>query len=112
MPLYLIEWKSLDPKVSTSLFASGVLDFVKPPANADPELEEIALPTAGVTVRSSVHVIGEPRGFVLLDCSPADIHQIALAIPPGVLELQVMGVIDDPAAKKVMGSRSSEYKLK
>jgi hypothetical protein len=120
MALFMIVWKSLDPKVTTSLFASGVLSFIqesqqsteaKPEVDAGQLLNEIVLPE-NVKLVASVHVVGQPQGFVLLQAKPEEIHQLVLAVPPDLLEFTILPVIADPEAKAAMKTRNSAYKLK
>lgn len=120
MALYMIEWKSLDPRVTTSLFSAGVLSFAggagaPPRAGEDPAAIKKQYPIVipqDIKLQSSVHVVGQPQGFILVQSPPEQIHQMVLAIPPGLVELTIHNVIEDPAARAAMSTRSSEYKLR
>ncbi len=93
--LFMIEWRSLDPKASSSAFMSGT--FPLPPK---------------VKVLASVHVIDRPEGYMLVDCSAEDLYAVVLGLPPNVLELTTNAVVDDAAAKKGLETRHSGYKMK
>lgn len=104
MSLYMIEWTSLDTKVTTSAFASGVMDCIKTMCGAEdaPKMKVV----------SSVHVVGEPKGYLLVDADAADIQQLIVALPPQTVQTEIYSVIDDAAAKNALAHRHSEYKLK
>ena len=95
MPLFMIEWTSTDVKATTSMFSSGLFP----------------LPLS-LKLVSSVHVVGQPKGFALLDGSADDIYALVLSLPPGVLQIEVSAVIDDIGAKKGLEHRNSAYKIK
>ncbi len=91
----MIEWTSTDVKATTSMFSSGV--FPLPPS---------------LKLVSSVHVVGQPKGFATIDGSADDIYALILSLPPNVLDLNVLPVIDDIGAKKGLEHRNSAYKMK
>jgi len=95
MSLFMVEWRSLDVKASSTLFVGGV--FPLPPT---------------IKLISSVHALDKPRGWTILDGSPEDIYAAILALPPDVLLMEVSAVVDDHGAKKGLEHRNSAYKLK
>ncbi len=95
MPLYLVEWRAINPQVSTSMFASGAFPL-----------------PATLKLVSSVHALDKPRGWAVIDGPSEEVYAAILALPPGVLLIEVNPVIDDHGAKKGLEKRHSEYKLK
>jgi hypothetical protein len=95
MSLFMVEWRALDVKASSSLFVSGAFPL-----------------PATLKVISSVHALDKPRGWTLIDGPPEDLYAAVLALPPDVLLIEVNPVIDDHAAKKGLEHRHSAYKLK
>ncbi len=95
MALFMIEWKSLDVKATTSAFMAGAFPI-----------------PASLKLVSSVHSIDMPNGWVLVDGTPDDVYATVLALPPDVLDLQITAVVDDHTAKKGLEHRNSAYKVK
>lgn len=116
MATYLLAWRSNDPRVTTSLFANGILQLgaagTKKKAEDDQLENEMGAVPQNVTLIASYHVIGEARGYVILKAKPEEIHQLILALPPGAMDVAVNDVIEDAEARAAMQTRSSGYKLK
>ncbi len=95
MSLFMVEWRSVDPKVSTSAFLAGAFPL--------PEKAKVV---------ASVHAVDNPNGWVIVDCTSEEIYATILTFPPGVLEIDVTAVLDDAAAKKNLEKRHSGWKVK
>jgi uncharacterized protein DUF3303 len=81
---YMVIWSTMDPKASIKQFLES----------------EIAFP--GVTIRESLHVVGEGSGFVLLEApDPMAVHA-AMASWSDLLDIQCYAVISDAEARQAL----------
>ncbi len=95
MSLFMIEWNSIDPKISSSMFMSGAFPLPQP-----------------LKLVSSVHRVDKAAGYMIVEGAPDDFYAAILALPPNVLDIEVYPVVDDHGAKKGLENRNSAYKVK
>jgi hypothetical protein len=88
--LYMITWESTNTQDSIKRFQK---QKGKPQADIP-----------GVTLVKSLHVVGVPMGFVLVEVSDIAGLQSLVLLWQDVLTIKVFPVIDDPTAFKVFSS--------
>jgi hypothetical protein len=85
MSLFLVEYIVKNPQASIPLF-----------------LEDKFPMPADIKILNRVHVVGEARGYALVESNPESVHQLAVMLPPGMLDLKVTAVIDDEENRKAL----------
>ena len=56
----------------------------------------------GLKILHRFHVVGEPRGILVFEGTPAAVHELVVMLPPDVLDLNITLCIDDEENRAIL----------